>query len=1263
MFDGMTYLEFFTKASDGSWSSTRRKIAAEFTRLASEKAVTYINYLAGKLQDASNPKIWRDWILADRLVRQLSLLGEISLTDVLGWFVGSTLARPMFKRRPGSRETSLFRADIPDIRRVLYATGNAPVSIIDRFAYERAGDRRGRYRSRIEVGKGNRLLLSSPSKIAPTVSGPFDITGQLTGSQLQERRGRIQAELARNEDAPSSVQTYLEEAWYSVPMHLALQLQKRREFTAAIDWFRTVYDYSHDAGEPADIYTGLVQDRDLKRKLSRPSDWLEDPLNPHAIAVNRLGAYTRFTLISIIRCLLDFADAEFTRDNAESVPLARTLYMTALKLLDLPETKQLLDRCEGPARLLDPPEWRDRFDDSSWDEHLSDLKGKIVEISDQKTIIDVSDEIREILESGRPPGKTYEGIRTRIDQVVSQKPLSPTVEDAIESQKKGLRQVHSALLSDADIVKAVEHVGGLAAQDFTGALTHVAEDAEGGDLPWLRGGLRTSADPSAPGAVVEPIVGDDAMRLDGLGRWDLFGEDMWRAFSESHPVDALEMARDFRFTFIPSLNPEFCIPPNPLLKMLRSRAELNLEKIRSCRNIAGQERQLPPYAAPTDATSGLPTIGAGGTIVVSEPSAPPPTLFRYEFLIQRARQIAGRASQMEAAFLAALEKRDNEYYKLMKAKQDVQLSRARVRLQDLRVREAEDNVVLAELQREQAEIQAEHYKYLLVQGKIRAEKAALKAQSAAVAHMHTAAGIKQAMTWGFGGVGEVGQALSATASLAQMHASFKRRRQRWQLQRNLARQDVRIGNQRITIAQDHVQIVKQERNIADMEADFAEDIVDFLATGQFTTADLYDWMSGVLERVYGYFLQEATVVAKMAERQLAFERQEAPPALIQSDYWEAPSDDIAAASDEGTDRRGLTGSARLLADIERLARHRIETEQRKLQLTKTISLSRLDPIAFQRFRETGMMPFETSLEMFDEDFPGHYLRLIKRVRVSTFALIPPTEGIHATLSSPGLSRVVTRREGSFRPVSVHRSPESIALSSPRDATGLFEMKPRQPELLLPFEGMGVDATWELRMPKASNRFDFQTMVDVLVAIDYTAIDSFDYRRQVIRELDRSISADQPFSFRHQLADQWYDLHHPERTATPMEVSFTIRRDDFPPNIENLKIEHLTLHFALANERSFEFPGTELRFREQGTDTTVSGEAPPIDGVISTRRASASDWRDNLILGDGLTRRSPFGEWTLVLPKEVEIKKLFKNEEIKDILFVITYEGRTPDWPT
>lgn len=667
------------------------------------------------------------------------------------------------------------------------------------------------------------------------------------------------------------------------------------------------------------------------------------------------------------------------------------------------------------------------------------------------------------------------------------------------------------------------------------------------------------------------------------------------------------------------------------------------------------ERQLEPYAAPTDTVSGLPFIGAGGQLVLPGLALLKPTPYRYPVLIDRAKQLVGLAQQIEAAFLATLEKADAERYGILKARQDLSLAKAGVRLQTLRVKEAEGGVQLAELQKDRAQIQVEHYAELLDTGQSEFETASLvllglaaaEYTGAVIASLTTSFGMKRAEAFGFGG-----QALTTAASLLAQWGSYERREEEWEFSKTLAEQDVRIGAQGVKIAEDHVRVVEQERVIAEMQADHAKEVIDFLST-KFTNVELYDWMSGVLEGVYSFFLQEATAMAQLATSQLAFERQEVPPPYIQADYWEAPADGFGSSDGKAPDRRGLTGSARLLQDIYQLDQYAFATNQRKLQLTKTISLAQMAPAEFQRFRETGVMRFDTPMEMFDRDFPGHYLRLIRRVRTSTIALIPPAQGIRATLSTTGMSRVVIGGD-IFQTVIANHGPQSVALSSPRDATGLFELE-QQPEMLLPFEGLGVATSWEFRLPRAANLIDYRTIADVLVTIEYTALNSFDYYQQVIYNLKPTLSADRPFSFHHQFADQWYDLHNPDQTKTPMIVSFSTRRDDFPPNLEKLKIGQVALYFARAGGKSFEVPVSHLRFTEQDGGGPVGGGSTSIDGIISTLKGNAGSWTS-------MIGKSPVGEWELALPNTADIRKRFKNEEIEDILFVITYAGRTPEWP-
>src|SRR5262249_10707785 len=153
-----------------------------------------------------------------------------------------------------------------------------------------------------------------------------------------------------------------------------------------------------------------------------------------------------------------------------------------------------------------------------------------------------------------------------------------------------------------------------------------------------------------------------------------------------------------------------------------------------------------------------------------------------------------------------------------------------------------------------------------------------------------------------------------------------RLRKEWQQQEALAQADVQIDNQQASLAEDHTRIVAQEHANAVLQADQDEAIADFLAT-KFTNVELYDWMSDVLERVFSFFLQQATAVAQLAANQLAFERQETPPPFIQADYWEAPNEGAMGVGTDGKapDRRGLTGSARLLQDIYQLDQYAFDT--------------------------------------------------------------------------------------------------------------------------------------------------------------------------------------------------------------------------------------------------------------------------------------------------------------------------------------------------
>ena len=480
-------------------------------------------------------------------------------------------------------------------------------------------------------------------------------------------------------------------------------------------------------------------------------------------------------------------------------------------------------------------------------------------------------------------------------------------------------------------------------------------------------------------------------------------------------------------------------------------------------------------------------------------------------------------------------------------------------------------------------------------------------------------------------------------------ASLEVQQSDWQYQYDLGLEAGNIATQQITNAQDQVRIAGQQLNISQLQAANSEAVLDFL-TNKFTNASLYQWMSSVLQGVYSYFLRQATAVARLAENQMAFERQEVPPGFIQADYWQPPSADNLGS---GSNTQGLTGAERLTEDIDQLDEYYFDTDQRKLQLTKTISLAQLFPVEFQRLRETGVMNFATSMTLFDQDFPGHYLRLIQQVSTSVIALIPPLQGIKATLSCTAATYTVVGPQV-FQKVVVSRTPQSIAITSPTNATGVFAVDP-QSNLLLPFQGLGVETQWQFSMPQAANPFDYTTLADVQITISYTALDSPDYRVQILRALDNQFSADQAYSFVDDLADEWYDLNNPDQTATPMSVQFTTARTDFPPNLSNIRIEQVVLYFSRAAGASFEVSVSALRFAENAGSSAVGGAATTINGVISTRSGNAASWIP-------MIGKTPFGNWQFTLPNTDVVRAWFTQEMITDILLVITYSAQTPPYP-
>jgi len=205
----------------------------------------------------------------------------------------------------------------------------------------------------------------------------------------------------------------------------------------------------------------------------------------------------------------------------------------------------------------------------------------------------------------------------------------------------------------------------------------------------------------------------------------------------------------------------------------------------------------------------------------------------------------------------------------------------------------------------------------------------------------------------------------------------------------------------------------------------------------------------------------------------------------------------------------------------------------------------------------------------------------------------------------------------------------VALTSPVNATGVFELD-AQSEMLLPFEGMGVDTAWQFELPKASNPFDFDSIADVLVSIDYTAFHSDEYRGQVIKTLDSKIQVEREFSFRNDFPDQWYDLNNTNQQDNSFSFEFELRRSDFPPNVNNLAIEGLLVYFPVSSDSAIkEIKIAHLLQKGKTENGAIGGQATTDQQRIARYdvkdrpRGETGNWKP-------LMKQSPIGWWKLTL---------------------------------
>jgi hypothetical protein len=559
----------------------------------------------------------------------------------------------------------------------------------------------------------------------------------------------------------------------------------------------------------------------------------------------------------------------------------------------------------------------------------------------------------------------------------------------------------------------------------------------------------------------------------------------------------------------------FCVPENSELTAFWDRIDDRLFKIRHCQNIDGVERPLALFAPPIDVRSLLQRRGAAGPLAATASGAayPIPNL-RFGYLIDQARSVTDNVIRLGGALLGALERKDEEALARLRVAQENQLLNLVSQLRQQQIDAIAKQRLSLEAARESALARQSHYGQLIEDGLLPAEIAQIVSlavagglsvastvlrTASAIAFALPQVGSPFAMTYGGQQIGSNlagaaaavdtgGAVLQTLAYILGVTAYEERRAQEWALQQQLASFDVLQFDAQLDGLTVQRQIAEGELRLVLAQIAQGQAVEEFYRD-KFTNQELYQWMAGRLAAVYFQTYTIALELARMAERAFQFE-------------WRSRATFV-SGGDWNDLRRGLTAGDGLMLSLDQLAAAQSRITTRRLEITKTISLARLDPIAFLTFIRTGVARFEVSERLFDLDFPGHYQRRIKTVSVSIPALVGPYQNIHATLTQTASRQVLepNLRAVEFllgEDVSVPegvlehnvRVNQRVALSAGQGDSGVFEVALDDP-LYLPFEGTGAVSSWTLSMPPQSNPVNFGSISDVILELRYTALDGGD----------------------------------------------------------------------------------------------------------------------------------------------------------------------------
>jgi hypothetical protein len=402
---------------------------------------------------------------------------------------------------------------------------------------------------------------------------------------------------------------------------------------------------------------------------------------------------------------------------------------------------------------------------------------------------------------------------------------------------------------------------------------------------------------------------------------------------------------------------------------------------------------------------------------------------------------------------------------------------------------------------------------------------------------------------------DVSNAFSSSADRASRLAGYYRRAEDYVLQANTATSELVQYGRQIVSSLIREQIVKKEYDNHLRQLEQSREIETFLKE-KFTNEELYVWMQGELSKIYYDCYKFAFDVAKRAEQTMKYElmrKEFDETTYIKFGYW-----------DSG--RKGLLAGETLSLDLKRLEMAWHDQNRREYEMTKHVSLHRLDPMALLKLKATGSCEVSVPEWLFDLDSPGQFMRRIKTVSLSIPCVVGPYTGIHCKLSllrssirtssvMGDYSRAEDGEDIRFRDFT--GAIQSIVTSSGQNDNGLFELNLRD-ERFLPFEGAGAISSWRLELPNDVPQFDFESISDLVLHIRYTSREAGHLRAGAVTHVKEDIlqtagNLVQLFTLNYDFSMAW-DQFVAAATDAVRRLQLSLTKDLFPYWVKPLGID-------------------------------------------------------------------------------------------------------------